>query len=147
MLSPWNILDWADFEIDSLQDAAILLDEHTVFTNRTVPLGFLKSNAELHVKTSLDHSQQIQTRVAGKWIQKWPRLPDELDNFKPVIDDDAGRRIAVQEHLLPDFLQIRLFRYFGMCVNFVLCLEARYEVKRDRGLHRLLHIDSVLLVQ
>src|SRR5207249_5618301 len=145
-LSVRKVLDRSDFEIDGFQ-STFVLDQHPVFTNRAVPFCFLKSDAQFQMQSGLDHSEQIQARIPWKWIEKRPRLADELDNLEVFVHDDAGRRIAIQEHLLPDFQQIRALCTIRGCSMIVFRMKPRHEIQCDMAVNALFCINLVLLVQ
>ena len=64
-----------------------------------------------------------------------------------IVDDDAGRRIAIQKHLFPDFLKIDVLGEICLWFMFLVFLKLRNEIIRDRTLYTPLGIKFVFLVQ
>src|ERR1051326_8104894 len=76
-----------------------------------------------------DHPQQVQSRVAGNWIEKRTCLTDELHDLEVIIHHDARRRIPAQQHLLADLLQVELLLWrCSVVAMFFFPLDKKHRV-------------------
>ena len=135
-----------NFKVDALQ-SAVMFDQHAILSDGPVSFDVRESQTQLDLESRLDHLQQIQAGLARTGIEKTSRLSVELNDIELLVYHYAGRRIAVQENLIGDFLQIHAGRRsFRARLRLLLRILISGEIQMNWSQWRFFPVDLVLLV-
>ena len=70
--------------------------------------GPAQGRGQVNPQTLARHFQDVQARLAGRRFEVIPRAPVDVKDVAPVVDDDTGRGIAIEEGLFEQGRELRL---------------------------------------
>ena len=75
--------------------------------------GPAQGRGQVNPQALARHVQDVQARLAGRRFEVIPRAPVDVEDVTPVVDDDTGRGIAIQEGLFEQDRELQLLGAAG----------------------------------